>query len=211
MGVQAYIQAISNGRGMAKSNLYSVYFDGGSKIIQYLKSTTGGFGSLDKKVGGTISEVGERVLLFCDEVSLPGIQANTGTVVRHPGANPIYFPTNPIFTDLQLSFMCDAEMQALNMLTKWHKKIYNKVGRSYQVQYPEEFECDLIIEKNERTMTSEVGLTPVKYRVYKAWPYSIDAVPLSYGSSQLVKVTANFYYRDWDSTFTPITAIRSLI
>jgi len=207
MGVQAYIQAISNGRGMAKSNLYSVYFDGASKIISYLSSENGGgFGGLTSKVGGTISRVGERVLIMCDEVSLPGVQSNASSVVRHPGANPIYYPTNPLYTDLQLSFMCDSEMQALKMLTRWHEKIYNKVGRSYQVQYPEEFECDMYIEKNERNRNSEVGYTPAKYTIYKAWPYSIDAVPLSYGSSQLVKVTANFYYRNWESRFTPIPA-----
>jgi hypothetical protein len=209
MGVQAYIQAISNGRGMAKSNLYSVYFEPGSKIITHLSSATGGgFGGLTSKVGGTISQVGQRVLIMCDEVALPGVQANTSSVVRHPGANPINYPTNPLYTDLQLSFMCDAEMQALNMLTQWHEKIHQRIGNSYRLQYPEEYECDITIEKNERNSTSEVGLTSAIYRVRKAWPYAIDSVPLSYGSSQLVKVTANFYYKDWDAEFfrlNPIT------
>lgn len=203
MGVQAYIEAISNGRGMAKSNRYSVYFQGGNIITELKKD----FGGIDAKVADTISEVGERVLIFCDEVSLPGAQSNTGSIVRHPGANPIYYPTNPIYNDLQLSFMCDAEMQALNFLTKWRQKIYKKVGRSYQVNYPSDYECKIIIEKNEPTSSSEVGNTPVKYTLNDAWPYSVDAIPLSYGSSQLVKVTANFYYRDWESTFTPISPI----
>jgi len=204
MGVQAYIQAISNGRGMAKSNRYSVYFQGGT-IVPYLIQK--GFGGIDAKVRDTISLVGERVLIFCDEVSLPGAQSNTGSIVRHPGANPIYYPTNPIYNDLQLSFMCDAEMQALKFLTTWREKIYKKVGRSYQVNYPDEYECNIVIEKNEPTRSSEVGNSPAKYTLNKAWPYSVDAIPLSYGSSQLVKVTANFYYRDWESTFTPISPI----
>lgn len=203
MGVQAYIQAISNGRGMAKSNRYSVYFQGGNIITELKKD----FGGIDSKVKDSISKVGERVLIFCDEVSLPGAQSNTGSVVRHPGANPIYYPTNPIYNDMQLSFMCDSEMQALSFLTKWRQKIYKKVGRSYQVNYPEDYECDMVIEKNEPNASSEVGYTSVTYKLNKVWPYSVDAVPLSYGSSQLVKVTANFYYRDWDSTFTPIAPV----
>lgn len=203
MGVSAYIQAISNGRGMAKSNRYSVYFQGGNIITELKKD----FGGIDSKVRDSISKVGERVLIFCDEVSLPGAQSNTGSVVRHPGANPIYYPTNPIYNDMQLSFMCDSEMQALNFLTKWRQKIYKKVGRSYQVNYPDDYECDMVIEKNEPNQSSEVGYTSVTYTLNKVWPYSVDAVPLSYGSSQLVKVTANFYYRDWDSSFTPIAPI----
>ncbi len=188
---------------MAKSNLYSVYFSGG--VINEL---IGDFGGIDRKAGTQPSLVGERVNIMCDEVSLPGVQSSTGSVVRHPGANPIYYPTNPIYNDLQLSFMCDAEMQALNFLTDWHAKIYKKVGNSYQINYPEKYKCTtLTIEKNEKDSKSEVGLTPVKYELKDAWVYSVDAIPLSYGSSQIVKVTANFYYTNWNATFNRLNTI----
>lgn len=207
MGVQTYLNAIANGRGMAKSNLYSVYF-GGEKVITELEKN---FNGLRSKAGDRISKVGERVLLMCDEVSLPGIQSSTGSVVRHPGSNPIYYPTNPIYNDLQLSFMCDSEMQALNFLVQWREKIYKKVGNSsepsYQVNYPEDYQCTLYIEKNERSSSSEIGQTPVTYTVKGAWPYSLDSIPLSYGSSQLVKVTANFYYRNWSAEFSGLKTI----
>ena len=32
------------------------------------------------------------------------------------------------------------------------------------------------------------------YILEDIYPYSIDAVPMSYGTSQITKVTANFYY-----------------
>lgn len=206
MGVQTYLNAIANGRGMAKSNLYAVYF-GGEKVIQELQ---GSFGGLSARAGDKISKVGERVLLMCDEVSLPGVQSSTGSVVRHPGSNPIYYPTNPIYNDLQLSFMCDAEMKALEFLVKWREKIYKRVGNSYQVNYPEDYQCTMIIEKNERDSSSELGSAtkpPAKYELYGAWPYSIDSIPLSYGSSQLVKVTANFYYKNWKAAFSGLETI----
>jgi len=204
MGVQTYLNAIANGRGMAKSNLYAVYF-GGEQVIQELGKD---FGGLSTRAGDKISKVGERVLLMCDEVSLPGVQSSTGSVVRHPGANPIYYPTNPIYNDLQLSFMCDAEMKALEFLVKWREKIYTRVGNSYQANYPEDYQCTLFIEKNERDATSELGkIPPAKYTLNGAWPYTIDSIPLSYGSSQLVKVTANFYYRNWTAEFTGLKTI----
>lgn len=208
MGVQTYLNAIANGRGMAKSNLYAIYF-GGETVIQELLND---FGGLTSKAADQISLVGDRVLLMCDEVSLPGVQSSTGSVVRHPGANPIYYPTNPIYNDLQLSFMCDSEMKALEFLLKWREQIYTQNGSStsepsYRVNYPEDYQCTMFIEKNERDKTSEIGEVPVKYTINGAWPYAVDSIPLSYGSSQLVKVTANFYYKNWSTKFKGIAPI----
>lgn len=198
MGVKAYISAITNGRGMASSNLYAVYFTGGP-----IPSMTGTYGAIDTPVKGqNITKVGERVLLFCDEVNLPGVQFATGTVNRYAGAAPVNYPTNPIYNDLQLSFMCDAEMQPVKFLNDLQQKMYSIIGsgkdKQYRMNYPNEYQCSIIIEKRERGTTGEVEKLSLRYTLNGAWPYSVDAIPLSYGSSQLVKVTANFYYHNWD-------------
>jgi len=63
---------------------------------------------------------------MCDEVTLPGVQSSTGSVNRYAGANPVYYPTNTIYNDIQLSFMCDAEMQALNFLNDWYDRMFGE-------------------------------------------------------------------------------------
>lgn len=206
MGVQTYLSAISNGRGMAKSNLYSVYFSGGpiDNNVDGKQRLTQKFGGINRANTGGTFEVGDRILLMCDEVTLPGVQSSTGTVGRYSGANPTYYPSNVIYNDVQLSFMCDAEMQALHFLHDWRDMIYSVEGtgkdKNYRINYANEYQCErMVIKKNERDKSSEIGLTAVTYNLYGAWPYAIDAIPLSYGSSQLVKVTANFYYANWDS------------
>lgn len=186
---------------MASSNLYSVYFSGGP-ISSMLES----YGLINAPLKGgknsNITKVGERVLLFCDEVNLPGVQFATGTVNRYAGAAPVNYPTNPIYNDLQLSFMCDAEMQPVKFLNDLQQKMYSINGsgknKQYRMNYPDEYQCSIIIEKRERGSTGEVEKLSLRYTLNGAWPYSIDAIPLSYGSSQLVKVTANFYYHNWD-------------
>lgn len=202
MGVSTYLSAISNGSGMAKSNLFAVYFSGGA--IDSLSSKYSNINAAPTAVNP--SSVGSRVLLMCDEVSLPGVQASTGSTIRYAGGAPMNYPTNPIYNDLQLSFMCDTQMKALQFLTDWFGKIYEVTGkgmnRSYRLNYPSQYRCnEMFVEKRERTSTSEIGKVNTKYTVYDAWPYSIDQIPLSYGSSQLVKVTANFYYTNWDVSF----------
>lgn len=207
MGVRNYLAAITNGRGMARSNTYAVYFSGmSSEFINYLQGTGRG-GKINAPVSGNVSEVGERILLMCDEVSLPGIQSNTGTVVgRYQGQGPIYYPTAPIYNDLQLSFMCDAEMQAYKFLLDWHDFIYdtksgfgvNKGEKVRKLKYPRSYQCNMVVEKRERNADSEIGVRTMQFNLHNAWPYSVDSIPLSYGSSQLVKCTANFYYSSWD-------------
>jgi len=213
MGVQNYLDAIVNGRGMARSNTYAVYFTLPSQLQTYMDGKGRG-GRINAPVSGnrSVSAVGERILLMCDEVSLPGIQSNTGSITgRYQGQGPIYYPTSPIYTDLQLSFMCDAEMQAFKFLLDWHDFIYDtidstnnpgsgvRVGeKSRKLKYPEQYQCTLHVQKKERNKTDEIGVSTMEFILNNAWPYSIDSIPLSYGSSQLVKCTANFYYTSWD-------------
>lgn len=207
MGVSNYLAAITNGRGMAKSNTYSVYFVLTESLENEFKRTGRGNGMKAPVLGNrSVSEVGERILLMCDEVSLPGIQSNTGSITgRFQGQGPIYYPTAPIYSDIQLSFMCDAEMQAFKFLLDWHEFIYDTKGATRagekvrRVKYPNQYQCNkMIIEKRERNKTDEIGVTTMGFELNNAWPYSVDAIPLSYGSSQLVKCTANFYYTSWD-------------
>lgn len=204
MGVTSYLSAVTNGRGMAKSNLFAAYFVGGQMNQSWVTNQFGGISTTP--TGQNITLVGQRILILCDEVTLPGVQRSTGNVVRYTGSSPLAYPTGLVYNDIQLSFMCDAEMQAVDFLRQWMEKQYQTTGssvnKSYRFNYIDEFSCEkLVIEKRERNATDEIGLTAAKYELYRAWPYSLDAIPLSYGSSQLVKVTANFYYTNWDATF----------
>lgn len=210
MGVKNYLNAIVNGRGMARSNTYSVYFSLTDSLRrEFGTSGTGRGNGLEAAVLGNkdVGKVGERILIMCDEVSLPGIQSNTGSIVgRYQGQGPFYYPTAPIYNDMQLSFMCDAEMQAFKFLLDWHDFIYDTTDGSgirkgekvRRLKYPDRYQCEMIIEKRERNITDEIGVTTMGFKLHNAWPYAVDAIPLSYGSSQLVKCTANFYYSSWD-------------
>ena len=53
---------------------------------------------------------------------------------------------------------------------------------------------NVTIIKTEPNATYSNGRAPITYILEYAYPYSIDAVPLSYGSSQIARVNVNFYY-----------------
>ena len=47
----------------------------------------------------------------------------------------------------------------------------------------------------------------ISYIMEECYPYSIDTVPLSYGTSQLTRVSANFYYAKHSVVFQDQTLL----
>lgn len=77
-------------------------------------------------------------------------------------------------------------------------------GRTTRLNYPEDYLSTIIITKTDRNNAAANGQAPIAYTMIDAYPYSIDAVPMSYGASQIVKVTANFYYSKHLVTYNKI-------
>ena len=50
------------------------------------------------------------------------------------------------------------------------------------------------IFKTEPNGVAANGRVPITFILENAYPYSIDAVPLAYGTSQVTRVNVNFYY-----------------
>jgi len=194
-GIQSLLTMITQGKGMATSNNFAVEIDfSGTKL----------FGGTTWSYKNSSITDDTRMMIFCDEVSLPGYQFATGSVTRMAGDAPVYYPTGPIYNDIQLSFMCDAYMTPLHKLGEWMRFIFDdgngnadgtESGR--RLRYPNEYQSKIKIYKTERSRTNDNGAISTTYTLYDAWPYSLDQTPLSYGSSQLVKITCNFYYRRW--------------
>lgn len=94
-----------------------------------------------------------------------------------------------IFTDLLLS---SQSLETHRGQIKPKKK-----NRATKVLFPDQYQCDIIITKTEKTVKSEgarLDRPSISYFMERCYPIAIDAVPLSYGSSQITKVTAQFQY-----------------
>lgn len=77
--------------------------------------------------------------------------------------------------------------------------------RTIRLNYPENYQCSIQITKTDRGVSAANSRAPITYTMLNAWPYSIDAIPMSYGASQIVKVTANFYYSKYSITYNNLT------
>ena len=164
----------------------------------------------------------DYLAMFCDEAQLPNINTATGTQNGlYTGVGSVDYPHTRIFTELQLGFALDANLEVLKFLNYWYGSIFgesdieatNKQGkkgkitpeivgggtkqenRTTRVAYKDDYAATIRITKTESGPQSTIERQPITYVLEKAFPYAIDAVPLQFGSSQITKVTAQFKYQ----------------
>ena len=202
------MQKIGNKGGMSLTTGYNLEFDFNTGRNTEIPSFVKDYYESDNK--GIVD-------MMCDEAQLPNVVATTGTVIgRYLGEGLINYPHTRSYTDLGLGFMCDAEQTPLKFLSSWYDWIFGEpvwgrqgydgtmssamtvqpkqMNRTNRLNYINDYTCNLRIMKTEPNGSSSSGRVPITYVLENCYPYSIDAVPLAYGSSQLTRVTASFYY-----------------
>jgi hypothetical protein len=166
------------------------------------------------------------ISLMCDEANLPGSQFATGEMNgMYTGSGQYKYPNTRMFNDLSLSWVCDANMTPLKFLNTWMSSIYEETddagkkyktilqtgasdvksrnrNRSTRLNFPDQYTMSCSILKAEKNNTSELGRPSIRYFLEGVYPYAIDSTPLSAGTTQLVKVSANFYYERWYEYYT---------
>ena len=201
MSINRFLSSIAKNGGMSFSNNFVVMFEGAPVSIP------------------NEDVFGETVAFMCDEAQLPNVNTATGTQNGlYTGLGSVDYPHTRIFTELQLGFMLDANLTVLKYLNEWHSKIFMEGGleegqtlnenRITRLRYSDEYVATILITKTEIGPQSPTERQPITYVLEKAYPYSIDAVPLQYGTSQITKVTANFKYQRHYTINRDVTKIK---
>lgn len=217
--LSTFLRTISSGGGMSFTNNFEVAFNFDTTSLAYQKINSAGINLDDQRADN--GRNGAAFTMYCEEASLPGVQATVAnTTGRFLGEGAWNYPTQRMYQDLSLTWMCDANMMPLKVMQAWMETIFvdnpregnqamtsefnitenetKPVTTITRVNYMDDYKCKFItITKGERSPTNTIGRKAMIYKLYNAYPYSIESTPLSYGSSQIVKVTANFYYQRW--------------
>ena len=152
------------------------------------------------------AQLNESLLFMCDEAQLPNVNSATGTqngVLT--GIGSVDYPHTRIFTEVQLSFMLDANLSLLKFFNNWYSRIFidpiknpgeklSPSNRATRLSYRSGYATTMRITKTEPGPEDGAQRKPITYVLENAWPYSIDAVPLQFGASQITRLTVNFKY-----------------
>ncbi len=225
MSINSFITAISGAGGMSMTNGYEIEFYLPEKLKTYLAPYAG------NPIGNSaVTDKGFLVKYLCDEAQLPNVQIATGTYSgRYTGQAQVNYAHTKTYSDLSLGWMLDANATPLKFLTAWNSYIFSAgdndlpirldknrlntvqnetpllYNRGIRVKYPNDYQATkIVITKTEKGKSSPNGRAPISYILEEAFPYSIDSVPLSYGTSQISRVTANFYYSRHTIVFNEI-------
>tara|TARA_A100001035_G_C27642977_1_gene435501 strand:+ start:42 stop:785 length:744 start_codon:yes stop_codon:yes gene_type:complete len=199
--IDEFMSKIGSQRGMSLTTGFDVKFVFGPKS------------TFPKKYYETNKDI---IHMLCDEAQLPNIQSATGQISgRYQGEQAVQYPHSKMYTDVGLGFLCDAEMLPAKFFNHWYNWMYGEPApqlaelgmmedvlgkspfdrhRTNRLRYPDEYTCSVYIMKTEPDNTAANGRVPMTYILENAYPYSIDAVPLSYGSSQITRVNVSLYY-----------------
>jgi len=170
----------------------------------------------------TYNDYDTIISLFCDEAQLPNVNTALGqTNGVYLGSGSINYPHTRVYTEIQLGFMLDANLSALKFFNKWLDFIFSgqeeefsdqqknfsltqiqslaatrqkMENRPIRVKYRDDYTSTILISKTEVGPYAANQRVPITYVLEQAFPYAIDAVPLSYGNTQMTKMTVQLSY-----------------
>lgn len=150
--------------GMARTNRYVVYFNLPWETDYALRD----------------------VLLFCDQVQLPGTNFNTADMRTYGETRKA--PYERLYEDINMSFYVDKEMKNKLLFDRWFNQIQNPWTRTFN--YYDNYRTDIVIEVQDLKDQSRYGI-----KLFEAYPKSMGAVQLDYAGKDIMKISVNFAYK----------------
>jgi len=162
------------------------------------------FGGLNGKLSDHLQERGvdtsfitRSAGLLCSSASIPGSSLATADINGNYMGVQEKMAHSRIFTEIQLEFYVDSDYRMIKFLEHWMEFITDGSGKDqterryfYRMRYPDQYKCDKTkIVKFDRDFKREI-----EYTFIGLFPKNLTSVPVSYDSSNILKVSASFEY-----------------
>ena len=143
--------------------------------------------------------------LSCSEASLPGTSLATNELVNDfTGITERHAYRRQYDTTSSFTFYVDHDYKIINFFEKWIGYIVNEgydhmqdssandpsnPGYFYRVNFPTLYQTSIYLKKFEKDYDRIL-----EYKFLKAYPLSINSMPVTYNASQLLKCTVKFNF-----------------
>lgn len=194
-------------RGLMGTNLFMAYFPIPSGMNNRGNTST------------MFTDVAREMNLWCDGGSIPEVFLNTINVRRFGYGPTNKQPTHPVFKDLPLTFLVDANANTWRFFHEWMSLVTNfntengviqQNGNISGIRYPayetgyfEDFATNVAI-----SAFSDDGSERMRIILNQAWPIGLSEITLGWGDkSNIARFTVLFNMIDWydntDPAFSP--------
>ena len=177
---------------LAQNNHFLVTFSSLTPTVEsYLSKYTG--------IRSVKNFLSRNLGILCSDASLPTSTLATAEVKDNFMGVPQQFAHTRFYTDVSYSFYIDEDYTLLKIFEGWMEYISSGANadvdqdhRAYyrRMKYPDSYKCNtMYINKFEKNYKRTL-----RYRFVNVFPKSINAIPVQYGSADILKVTVNFNY-----------------
>ena len=173
-------------------------------------TTGGGFQKFVGQRGLNLATDGELINISCCEASLPGSSLATHEVTNDYHGVTEKMAYRRIYDDsIDLTFYVDHQYKVIEYLNSWMNYVvgegsflnteqYKDPTAFYRMNWPSGpngYRNDIYLTKFEKDYGTKGGMNAtLKYQFISAFPTNLVSIPVSYESSDLLKVTVSFNY-----------------
>lgn len=210
------VQSMSNVKARlmypATTSFYEVYFTPPGRVIENAK----------QRYGLTVnSSTYEYIKIACNETSLPGSRLTTHEATNDfAGVTEKSAYRRQYDGEIALTYYVDRDYSSIRLFESWIGFVggennsavvgnYNPMARNtgYRVAYPVDYQIDnLTITKFEKDVGRSDYKSRLQYTFLGAFPLSINSMPVSYGPSDVLRVTVNMSYVRYVVNYSPANA-----
>lgn len=175
--------------------------------------------------GKYVGETQELIELSCSEASLPGSSLATNEINNdYTGVSERHAYRRLYDDRADFTFYVDVNYYIVDYFENWISYVINESNfkemqnrnYTYRVNFPDDYKTDnLYITKFERDYDKprdnkqNKENRPLTYKFINAYPISINSMPVSYDSSQLLKCTVSFTYSRYILSRDPSVFVKS--
>lgn len=137
-----------------------------------------------------------KVLLYCDNINLPGITLET-TAARTFGEHR-EMPHNKLFDTINMGFYVDNSMSVKLLFDNWMGAIQDPVTRAFN--YYRDYITDITIDVFDVANKSRYQVT-----LFQCYPKALNPIQMDYANKDVMKMTVAMNYKYWTSSATTNT------
>ena len=133
----------------------------------------------------------QKVLLFCDQVQLPGV--NFSTVQNRTFGEFREVPYEKLYDQITMSFYVDKDMQVKYLFDQWQQAIMDPVTRTFN--YYDSYTTNMVIEVQDINDNTRYEMT-----LWECYPKTVSSIQLDQANKDVMKLQVGLQYKYWTAT-----------
>lgn len=166
--------AISKTIGMARNNRFEIQMALPNKLLS----------TIPQNISGNM----KGILLFCDSISLPGV--NISSAPNRSFGELRESPYERLYDNITCTFYVDSSLLVKSLFDEWVNVIQNTQNRTFS--YYNDYITDATVYVQDIKANTRYSM-----KFFELYPKAISSIQLDYSNREVMKLSVQMAYRYW--------------